>query len=96
MPGQRVQRQPATEPRVPALAAADSRAGVAPGMAQRASFMLRLWHEPGDGWRGQVTHVQTGATAFFRNQPQLWRFVRTCLRLEPGDPLFAPSAAEPE
>jgi hypothetical protein len=46
-------------------------------------FTLRLWAEDmGDGqteWRGEVQHVPSGETRFFRNWPSLLALVRSML-----------------
>jgi len=46
-------------------------------------FTLRMWIENlGDGrleWRGQVKHVLSGETRYFRRWPELRAFVQTCL-----------------
>jgi hypothetical protein len=54
----------------------------------RASFTVRLWREADVVWRGQVVHVQTGRTAFFQDDAQLWEFVRACLGLRAEEPFL--------
>lgn len=45
-------------------------------------FMLRVWREAlGDGqseWRGQVRHVLTGETYYFRQWDQLREMLQRC------------------
>ena len=46
-------------------------------------FTLRVWQEDlGDGqieWRGQIKHVLSGETRYFRRCSELRAFVRECL-----------------
>jgi len=53
-----------------------------------ASFLVRVWQEPGDedhaaGWRGSVEHVQTGEKRFFNSMESLLAYLRAMA--EPED-----------
>jgi hypothetical protein len=58
------------------------------GTTGRGSFMVRVWRETGNGWRGRVTHIQSGATDHFQTTSRLWAFMRACLGLDPLDPFL--------
>ncbi|HEU4562632.1 MAG TPA: hypothetical protein VFS20_32685 [Longimicrobium sp.] len=53
--------------------------------AQAHSFVLRLWAEPGGGGdveelRGEIRHVPSGTTAYFRRLEGVAAALRTVLR----------------
>ncbi len=62
---------------------------------QSQLFTVRLWAEdPGDGraeWRGQVQHVLSGETHYFREWPALIAWLIAMLQ----DPELHPGASAP-
>lgn len=53
-----------------------------------ASFVIRLWLEPGQGpgrpeWRWHAHHVQSGRERYFRTLEELLRFVARCAAAPP-------------
>lgn len=68
-----------------------------PGGAPRrraASFVVRLWQgpHPGDAarpWRGQIVHIQSGATSSFADAATMLAFMAEH-GVEPGDPVTTP------
>ena len=62
--------------------------------AQAHSFVLRLWAEPGGGdveeLRGEIRHVPSGATAYFRRLEGVAAALRKVLRqvAEAGEGTF--------
>ncbi len=59
-----------------------------------ASFLVRLWQEPGEeehgaGWRGSVEHVQTGEKRFFSDLESLMAYLRSVTESQ-EDVMFQP------
>lgn len=63
--------------------------------AERISFVVRLWLEPGpEGerrWQGHIQHVQSGRDLYFRDLDRMLDFLA-----EVGGVAFAASAGPPE
>lgn len=60
-----------------------------PGQYRSHLFTLRIWSESlGQGqaeWRGQVRHVTSGQTRYFREWPKLLAFLQETLPILEGE-----------
>lgn len=47
-----------------------------------ASFLLRIWREPGDppAWRGSIQHVQSGHKCYFQSLERPMEFIEDTLQ----------------